>query len=375
MNSSISTFRKRRASQRVYVPHDARYNHYIIAEMPLTDELIELAVGKVDLSLAQPFQNFYQTLAKLAFEVVEESDIEHVNFVANGRLIRVRSSSNEQMVLHTPQQSFFFYNPEHNSTFKGYFDGAYRANKIKFVFLATGDELRINSASFHQKASEAIESISKRIGLEANSFKIRDHQHISYDMFAKEKGNKESIAHSFRKTYYRHLQQGHKMPEQHDSVAFAVINFPITGQLFKGIEIDHEAKQPFASLYEKVADAFTDSAEKHKLNHAAMIANNMSPIVRYDENEAVVVDGEIITLGFNPHNEESSIDCKWHGDKLADTIHLVFFANDSDEDHKTYDKFVSQVTQAVTLMAEKLQWKKGTDDMLMRFHQHVTFRI
>lgn len=165
------------------------------------------------------------------------------------------------------------------------------------------------------------------------------------------------------------------MPEQHDSVAFAVVNFPITGQLFKGIDIDHEATQPFASLYKKIARAFIYSADKHNLNHAAIIANDMSPIVRYDDNEAIVVDGELITLGFNPHNEESSIGCEWNGDKLADTIHLIFFANDSDEDNKTYDKFVNQVTQAITLMAEELQWKKGTDDMLMRFHQHVIFRV
>ena len=141
MRRASSILRKHRASEKVYVPLNARDNHYVIAEMPLTDELIDLVGEVVDPTQEQPYQKFYQKLAKIAFDVVEECNIEHANFVANNRLVRVRNSD-EQQVLHTDKQSFFFYSPMHNSTFKGYFDGAVRSNKVKFLFLATGANLR-----------------------------------------------------------------------------------------------------------------------------------------------------------------------------------------------------------------------------------------
>lgn len=374
MRRASSILRKHRVSDKVYTPSSARDNHYIIAEMPLTDKLIELIGEEIDLNSGAPFQKFYQKLAKLAFDVIEECNIEHANFVANNRLVRVRNSD-EQQVLHTNKQSFFFYNPKHNSTFKGYFDGAIRSNKVKFLFLATGENLRANAANFHQKVFAAVNRISQRIGLEPNELKVRDHQHLTYDIFAKEKGSRESISHTFREISTRYLQQDVKVDGEYTAVTYAVVSVPMTRRLLKGTEINYDLDKPFELLYSKISNAFTQANDKHQLKHAAMIANGLSPIVRFDEKANTIINGDIISLGYNPHHESRDISCQWQGDKLVDTIRLVFFATDFDETRKTYGKFVNQVTQAVNTIADELNWKKEHDYMLMRFNQQLVRRV
>jgi len=376
MRTSNSVFRRHRASVKVYVPKVvSRDNHYLIAEMPLTDKLIELVVGKIDTSVAKPYQKFYQALGRLALGVVEECDIPHANFVANNRLVRVRHND-EQQVLHTEKQSFFFYSPLHNSTFKGYFDADVRSNKIKFLFLATGSNLREDAAEFHEKVINAVELISERIGLEKDELKVRDHQHLTYDIFAREKGNKESITHTFREISARYLHQGYPVPETASAITYAVVSMPMTRRLLKDTEIDYDGEKPFEQLYTKIASAFTQSAEKHDLKHATMIANGLSPIVRFGQKEKAVVNGDIIALGFCPKDEDSAdITATWEGDKLVDTIQFIFCATDADETHNSYGKFVNTVTQAMYTMADDLNWNKERDFMLMRLNQQLLRRV
>lgn len=374
MRRASSILRKHRASEKVYVPSNARDNHYVIAEMPLTDELVDLVGEVIDLTLDQPYQKFYQKLAKMAFDVVEQCNIEHANFVANNRLVRVRNSD-EQQVLHTDKQSFFFYSPKHNSTFKGYFDGAVRSNKVKFLFLATGEGLRENAAAFHQKVLEAVRILSQKIGLKTDSLKVRDHQHITYDVFARAKGHKESISHAFREIPTRYQHQGVVVEGDYNAVTYAVVSMPMTRRLLKGTAIDYESDKPFEQLYSKISDAFILANAKYKLSHATMIANGLSPIVRFDENASTIVNGDIISLGYNSHHESRDISSQWQGAKLVDTIRLVFFATDFDETHKTYGKFVNQVTRAVGTIADELNWKKEHDYMLMRFNQQLVRRV
>ncbi len=374
MRRASSILRKHRASEKVYVPANARDNHYIIAEMPLTDKLIALMGEDIDLTTSQPYQNFYQKLSKLVFNVIEECNIEHANFVANNRLVRVRNSD-EQQVLHTHKQSFFFYNPLHNSTFKGYFDGAVRSNKVKFLFLATGSDLRENAAKFHQKVFKAVALISQRIGLAPGELKVRDHQHLTYDIFAREKGSRESITHNFREISTRYMQQDVVVNGDYTAVTYAVVSVPMTRRLLKGTAIDYESDKPFVRLYEKIYRAFTQSNDKFRLRHAAMIANGLSPIVRFDENESTVINGDIISLGYNPSNDKGEVSCLWQSETLVDTIRLVFFATDTDETHKTYGKFVNQVMGSIGMMAETLEWKKDKDYMLMRMNQQLVRRV
>jgi hypothetical protein len=374
MRRATSIIRKHRAAEKVYVSSNSRDNQYILAEMPLTDKLLELVVGDVDLTSKSPYQKFYQKLSKIAFEVIEKHGIEHANFVANSRLVRVRYND-EQQVIHTAQQSFFFYSPKHNSTFKGYFDGSKRSNKVKFLFLATGDELRVHSAEFHKKIYAAVQEISERIGLEPGDLKLKDHQHLTFDIYAKEKGNKGTITHTFREISDRYTRQGHPIEGDHTTITYAVVNIPMARRLLKGVDIDYDNSLPFEGFYQNFEKVFKDAAIKHDVKHAAMIANGLSPIVRYDETEKAILNGELISLGFNPHKEEGSIVCQWEGDKLVDNIRLVFFAVNADETNNTYGKFANQVIDATKSLTEQLNWKKSKDEVVMRLHQHIVRKV
>jgi hypothetical protein len=374
MRRASSILRKHRAGERVYLPNDARDNQYILAEIPLTDELIKLVVNHVDTSKEKPYQAFYQTLAYQVFQTVEEFGLTHVNFIANNKLVRVRYSG-EQQVLHTNQQSFFFYCPEHNSTFKTYFDGAIKARKVKILFLATGKDLRVNSGKFHSKVFAATEAIAKKIGLAPDTIKLRDHQHITFDVFAKEKGNKETITHSFREIAERYRSQGIEIKDDHTSITYAIASVPMARRLLKNTEIDHTSSSPYANVYSKIENAFKQACEANQIDQAAMIANGVSTFVRFDENESVETRGELMHLGVNPKNAESRFSVAYETDKLVDTIRFVFFADQSDETHNNYGKFVNQVIGSVRSFADSVDWKKADDDIMVRVHQHIMLPV
>ena len=374
MRRASSILRKHRAADRVYIPSDARDNQYILAEIQLTDKLIELVDAEVDNSSDKPYQKFYQTLSHQIFQVVEKHNLTHVNFVANNKLVRVRYSG-EQQVLHTEQQSFFFYCPEHNSTFKTYFDGAIKARKIKILFLATGKELRLNSGQFHQSVLRAVRDISADIGLTENDIKLRDHQHLTFDVFAKEKGHKETITHSFREVADRYQSQGHNLDDGHTSITYAIASVPMARRLLKGTEVDYTSDVPFTKLYEEIESSFKQACQDNNIDQAAFIANGLSPFVRYDESETASVEGELISIGVNPNNDQSRFCVHWDGDKLVDSLRFVFFADQTDENNHNYGKFVNQVIQSVRSFADKVNWKKEHDDVIVRVHQHVMQKV
>ncbi len=374
MRRTSSILKKYRAGERVYVPSDSRDNQYILAEIPLTDNLIDLVCGGIDKTAAKPYQKFYQALSHKVFDIVEEHGLSHVNFVANNRLVRVRYSG-EQQVLHTEQQSFFFYCPEHNSTFKGYFDGAVRARKVKILFLATGQELRVNSGKFHNKVYQAIKDISKKIGLAENEIKLRDHQHLTFDVFAKDKGDINSVSHTFREITDRYQSQNQSISKDHTSIAYVVASIPMARRLLKGADIDYLSDEPFTKLYQKIESAFNNSCNANQINQAAMIANGVSPFVRYDEDETTNVAGELISIGVNPNNAETRFCVHWEADKLVDTLRFVFFADKSDETHHNYGKFVNKAIAAVRTFSDEVNWKKESDDIIVRVHQHIMLNV
>lgn len=374
MRRTSSILKKHRAGERVYLPNDSRDNQYILAEIPLTDSLIKSITNKVDETLEKPYQGFYQALSHKIFEIVEKHGLSHVNFVANDRLVRVRYSG-EQQVLHTKQQSFFFYCPQHNSTFKCYYDSSVKAKKIKIVFLATGEELRVNSGKFHLAVFQAVKEISKAIDLPENAIKLRDHQHLTFDVFAKEKGASNTLSHTFREIADRYESDGYSIDKEHTSITYAIASIPLARRLLKGIEIDYLSDEPFTKLYQKLESAFNYSCNENKIDQAAMIANGISPFVRYDENEAAKVDGELISIGVNPNNPELRSCVHWEADKLVDTLRFVYIADNSDETHHNYGKFVNQVIAAVKTFADEVDWKKEDDDIIVRVHQHLMLKV
>ena len=370
MRRAGSILRKHRAGERVYLPKDARDNQYILAEIMLTDELLNLVTPNFTETGDKPYQKFYRTLAHKVFEVVESHGLTHVNFIANNKLARVRYSG-EQQVLHTEQQSFFFYCPEHNSTFKTYFDGATRTRKVKILFLATGQELRLNSGKFHNTVLNAISDLSTKIGLSADQIKVRDHQHLTFDVFAKDKGLKDTITHSFREIADRYDAQGYPIKNDHTSITYAIASIPMARRLLKGTEVDYDSEQPFEHLYAKIEASFKASLEGSQLNQAAFIGSGVAPFVRYDQSEGEEIRGELISILVNPDNADSRFFAHWDGDNLVDTLRFIYIADESDEKNNNYGTFVNQVIDAVKKFADDVAWKKEADDITVRVHQHT----
>jgi hypothetical protein len=65
----------------------------------------------------------------------------------------------------------------------------------------------------------------------------------------------------------------------------------------------------------------------------------------------------------------------WQGDSLVDTLRFVFFADKSDETHHNYGKFVNQAIAAVRKFSDEVDWKKESDDIIVRVHQHIMMNV
>jgi len=370
----MSISRMRNAQHKVYIPSSARENQYLLAKFELTDAFLAKFSDIIDPSNPQPYQAFYQKLSKLFFTINNELDLESSLFIANDKFTRVRYSP-EKLTSQTEQQILFLYNSQYHTVQSEHFDGAKRAKKINLVFLANGDDVRLNAAKFHQKAKQAIDSFAEQVGLEKGEVRVCDHQHLTYDLFAKDKGVSGTQTHKIRSMANRYLADEISLPEDMDALTYAIVDIPVNKRIKQLVEIDESTAEPYHSLYNLVADAFTHAAKRHNLNNGAVIANGLIPIVRRSDDGIVVANGELQMLGYNPKKSSGGYICKWDAAKLVDTIQLVFVASDQNRTSHGYGKFLNQIESALHAMAEELSYVNNKEEMLVRFHQHIGFYL
>ncbi len=368
----MSISRTRSAQHKVYIPSSARENQYLLAKFKVTDELVNKFSDAIDKNSDTPYQSFYHQLSKIFFKINDELDIESGQFVANDKFTRVRFSP-ERLTSQTEQQILFLYNPHFHHSQSAHFDGSKRVNKINLVFLANGDEVRHDAARFHRKVLKAIELFSEQVGLTKDEVRICDHQHLTYDLFAKDKGVEGTQAHKFRSMTNRYLADDIELPENTDALTYAVVDVPLNRRIRKLVEVNEESTEPYSPLYNLVADAFTSAAKRHNLNNGAVIANGLIPVVRRSEEDLVVANGELQMLGYNPEHTSGGYTCKWSADKLVDTVQLVFVASDQNKTSHGLGKFLNQIEHALHSLAEQLGYINNKEEMLVRFHQHVGF--
>lgn len=368
----MSISRTRSAQHKVYIPSSARENQYLLAKFKITDELINKFSDAIDKNSDTPYQNFYHQLSKIFFKINDELDIESGQFVANDKFTRIRFSP-ERLTSQTQQQILFLYNPHFHHSQSSHFDGSKRVSKINLIFLANGDEVRQDAARFHRKVLKAITQFSEQVGLTNEEVRICDHQHLTYDLFAKEKGVEGTQAHKFRSMTNRYLADDINLPDNTDALTYAVVDVPLNRRIRKLVEIDEESAEPYSPLYNLVADAFTSAAKRHNLNNGAVIANGLIPVVRRSEEDLVVVNGELQMLGYNPAHTSGGYTCKWSADKLVDTVQLVFVASDQNKTSHGFGKFLNQIEHALHSLAEQLSYVNNKEEMLVRFHQHIGF--
>lgn len=368
----MSIIRKRSAAHKAYLPGNVRNNQYILAEFSLTDELFQQFSGKYSALKPQPYYDFYQCLSDIFFKLTDEIELDNCQFIANDKLARVRYSQ-EMHQWQTNQQILFYYNPERHHLKKSFFDGGKRARKICLLFLATGSDIRVNAAGFHNKVSQLVERFCEKIKLDTSDIRLRDHQHITYDLFAKHKGCTTSQVHKLREIKKRYASQEVTIPSHHSAMNYAVVTLNVSNELLKQVEIDSNSKDPYNPLYTYLTDVFTMAAKHYNLNNGALIANGLVPIVRYSIHEIVSRVGELQMLGYNPEQSPCGVVSKWNAAELTDSVQLVFVATPENNSEHGFGRFLNQIEEAMKLMAVELEVDPTKEEMVVRFHQHLAY--
>lgn len=364
----------RNVQHKVHIPSSVRENQYLMVKFPLTDQLIAKYHQLVDENAAEPYTQLYQELAKIYFSLCDKSQLDNTQFIANDKFARVRYSP-EKMTSETKQQLLFLYNPNYHTSHNSYFNGTKRTKKITLLFLANGGDVRLQSAKFHQHVREIVSDYAKLLELDISKVRICDHQHLTYDLFAGDKGVEGKQAHKFRPLSNRYANDNFDLPDIKDALTYAVVDLPINRRIRALVNIEENDTEKYNELYNLIADAFIRSAKHFHLNNGAVIANGLVPIVRSAIDENVIASGELLMLGYNPNNTTGGYTCKWNADKLVDTIQLIFVASDKDITPHGYGKFVNQIQQALRSVALNLDYVNDKEELLIRLHQHVGYYL
>ncbi|WP_286233347.1 DUF3083 family protein [Thalassotalea sediminis] len=368
----MSIVRKRSASHKAYIPANARDNQYILAEFPITNELIKTLTPDFCDQNRQAYFQFYQSMSQLVFTLCNDFAIKNCVYVANDKLVRVRYSQ-EVHQWQTGQQILFYYDPKTHELQNTFFDANVRAQKVTLLFLAEGDEIRQNAAEFHHKVIQLLECFQQQLKIPRNTIRVRDHQHLTYDIFARNKGCTGVVAHKLRTISKRYANQGILIPADSSNITYAVINLTINNRLLNMVDIDPQSVDPYNPLYTYLTDTFSLVAKRFNLNNGAMIANGLVPIVRFSEHETVSAIGELQMLGYNPEQSPCGIISKWQADQLSDNVQLIFVATKDNRSEHGYGRFLNQIEQAIRLLATELELPQEKEELTVRFHQHTAY--
>ncbi len=371
LGNCMSIVRKRNAGQKAYIPGNARDNQYILAEFALSDQLLSQLSSQLS---DNNYYNVYHSLADLLFTLSNDYKISNSLLVANDKLVRVRYSQ-EMHQWQTNQQIIFYYDPTQHVLQNSFFDANIRAKKITLVFLASGSDIRVGSANFHQRVKGLLSTFAQQLNIPPTAIRLRDHQHLTYDIFAKSKGCSNSQAHKFRPICQRYISQDLVLPDGLSSITYAIINLPLNHRISQLVEIDANASDPYNPLYTYLTDTFSLVAKQFNLNNGALIANGLVPIVRHSLHEIVSKVGELQMLGYNPKQSPCGIVSKWKADELVDNVQLIFVANSQNGEEQNYAKFVNQIEHAMRLFATELEIPTDKDELTLRFHQHIAYNL
>lgn len=383
----MSIIRKRSAAHKSYLPNNARDNQYILAEFSISDNLIQqFSTIKKNVNpnnWSENYCDFYQKLAKILFDLSDTFEVDNCLFIANDKLTRVRYSQ-EMHQWQTNQQILFYYNPESHQLKKSFFDANKRAKKISLLFMTTGTKIRENAAGFHAKISQLVTAFADKTAIELSDIRLRDHQHITYDLFTENKVDKSEVTtknqqivqtHKLRPIIQRYASQQVALPEFHSAMTYAIINLPISNRLLNMIDVDPSSADPYNPLYTYLTDTFTQSAKRYNLNNGALIANGLVPVVRYSIHEITSRMGELQILGYNPAQNPCGIISKWDASVLVDNVQLVFVATDKNQTEHGFGRFLNQIEEAIKLMATELEMEPHKEEVIVRFHQHVAYNF
>ena len=349
------------SSNRVYIPTNARNNQYILAEFKPSDEFVS-SFDNID--------SCYERIARKLFLACEENGLYNVHMIANDKLPITRFHE-ESYCLQTEKQMLFFYNPKYHEAHKSYWQQGVRAKKVRLLFLATGDELRANAANFHNKVQKTLHDLKVNLGVE-DTFKIRDHQHLTYDLFARVKGHKETYGYKLRSLYPRYEARKCEIPAEHTEMTYVTFNIPVTRAL--KTQFQHLLEdEHYTQFYTFIEDKFFSACGYKQISQAAFIADGRLPLVRNSKIDKSAQNSELQKLSFDICSEETQYKAHWDKNQLVDTLHFVVVAKASDNKDVGYGKFMNNVESMIRGLSQTLELSAQRQALNVRFFQHISY--
>ncbi|OUS72280.1 hypothetical protein B5G52_08310 [Pseudoalteromonas sp. A601] len=350
------------SQHRVYIPTSARANQYILAEFKPSNKLY---------SQFETPRQCYERIARQLFALCDEYELHNVHLIANDKLPVVRFHE-ESYCLQTNKQILFFYNPRYHEAHKCFYDTEQASTKIRLLFLATGDDLRANSAIFHNNVKKVLDTLQESILDGEEQFKLRDHQHLTYDLFAKAKGHKESYGYKLRGLYQRYQSRHCSLPEHHNEMTYATFKIPVTRTI--KTQFQHLLnKGDYTEFYEHFYNEFVSQCEAKQLNIAAMVANGSMPIIRNSKIDKNDSNSELQKLSFSTNEQTCQFNHYFLENKLVETMHFIIVANENDEQGIGHGRFMNKVESVIRNMVEPLAINKERQDITVRFFQHISY--
>ncbi|KZN59708.1 DUF3083 family protein [Pseudoalteromonas luteoviolacea] len=347
---------------RVYIPTNARNNHYILAEFKPEESFY---------TCFDDIESAYQRLARKLFALCDEFELYNVQLIVNDKLPVVRYHE-EAYNLQTDKQILFFYNPKYHEAHKIYSDKDHKARKIRLLFLATGDELRANAAAFHSKVKRTLDALQSQYAELGLHFRVRDHQHLTYDIFSKIKGHRETYGYKLRSLYPRYQARNCTLPEAHSEITYVSFSIPITRAI--KTEYQHLLRPgDYASFYQSVEDKLLTMCSQLQLSHVGFVADGRMPIVRSSQIDKSDHNRELQKLSFDTSLEDGQTHTIWDPKHLCEAMHFVIVASDKDNKDAGYGKFVNNVETMVRRFTTQLPINPEKQDITMRFFQHISY--
>ncbi|WP_440056018.1 DUF3083 family protein [Pseudoalteromonas sp. T1lg65] len=347
---------------RVYIPTKARNNHYILVQFEPSDEFY---------NCFDTAEACYERLARQLFALCDEYELHNVHVIANDKLPVIRYHD-EAYTIQTDNQLLFFYNPRFHEAHQTYIEKGYKAKKIRLLFLATGNELRANAANFHSKVKHVLDELKDGIISPMPSFRVRDHQHLTYDLYAKAKGDKESYGYKLRALYPRYQARNCSLPESHSEMTYVTFSVPVS----RNFKTEYQSllrPSDYGQFYRLIEDKFLSACSNKQLNMVAMVADGKLPIVRSNKQDQSADRHELQKLSFDTHSTDNQIFSVYNEENLVDTLRFVIVAHEKDKKDMGYGRFLNHVESAIKSFINDLPINTERQDVNVRFFQHISY--
>lgn len=349
------------SAHRAYIPTNAHSNQYILAEIKTNDEFYQAFASVEDC---------YARLSQRFFRAAEDASLHNVHFIANDKLPVVRYHT-EFLAFQTERQILFFYNPLYHEAQNQFIKPDHKARKIRLLFLATGTDLRANSAEFHKKVQRVLKTFKSDLPDVAVDFKVRDHQHLSFDLFAADKDHRETYAYKLRSLPARYEKRQCALPEQSGGLTYVTTSIPLSRRIKFHLKLtDHN----YSALYSRIEQAFATVCSEQGLDHVAFVANGRSPLVRSRKVDISESNDELQKISFDTSTPSKPV-VFWEEDKLVESLNFIFVASDDDNTQWGYGRFVNHVQTALTRLAKEIGVQPECDDVTVRFYQHISYYL